>query len=436
MSRKARMLPSFRGETLSLPEWANRLGISAETLRARLDQLGWPLEKALTTPSAGRSPAASPPAPRGANPPRYPARPHSSGQAMVWVRVGGKRQARYLGPWNSAESREAYRRLVAEWSAAQVQAAAGQPAAAGLEVAPLVVRFLDHARTHYVKHGRITSEYGCQVQALGVLVGLYGDTPAAEFGPAGLKACQAAMVAKGWGRRSINLHTWRIKNLFAWGVAESLIPVAVHAALLRVPGLKAGKTAAPERKRKSPVLDLHLALVLAVVDPPVRAMLWLQRFTGMRPGEVCTLRPSNIDRAAGAAWLCTVAGQADKNEARRADAGRDSTYWLGPEAQAALIPLLAAAAAEDAPLFVPPRKRSRDQYTRGYYRSCVVRACKRLGIPSWHPHRLRHTRDTELRRLYGVEAAQEALGHDSPDMVAVYAERSEDRRRQIARDTG
>ncbi len=33
----------------------------------------------------------------------------------------------------------------------------------------------------------------------------------------------------------------------------------------------------------------------------------------------------------------------------------------------------------------------------------------------WHPHQLRHTAATELRRAYGVEAARIILGHASLD---------------------
>ncbi len=41
---------SFNGETLSLPDWAGRLGLTRESLRDRLDS-GWTVEKALSTPA-------------------------------------------------------------------------------------------------------------------------------------------------------------------------------------------------------------------------------------------------------------------------------------------------------------------------------------------------------------------------------------------------
>jgi integrase len=40
----------------------------------------------------------------------------------------------------------------------------------------------------------------------------------------------------------------------------------------------------------------------------------------------------------------------------------------------------------------------------------------------WHPHRLRHTKATEIRREAGLDAARAVLGHRSPVITAVYAE--------------
>ena len=42
----------------------------------------------------------------------------------------------------------------------------------------------------------------------------------------------------------------------------------------------------------------------------------------------------------------------------------------------------------------------------------------------WHPHQLRHTAATEIRREFGIEAAQVVLGHASLNVTEVYAERN------------
>ena len=51
-----------------------------------------------------------------------------------------------------------------------------------------------------------------------------------------------------------------------------------------------------------------------------------------------------------------------------------------------------------------------------------ARACKRAGVPVWHPHQLRHTYGTLMRKRHGIETARILLGHKSPAMTLVYAE--------------
>lgn len=45
----------------------------------------------------------------------------------------------------------------------------------------------------------------------------------------------------------------------------------------------------------------------------------------------------------------------------------------------------------------------------------------------WHPHQLRHTSATELRREFGAEAAQLGLGLQTLPMVEIYGERNRDK---------
>jgi site-specific recombinase XerC len=44
-------------------------------------------------------------------------------------------------------------------------------------------------------------------------------------------------------------------------------------------------------------------------------------------------------------------------------------------------------------------------------------------LPAWHPNQLRHSAATEIRRRFGLEAAQTVLGHAKADVTQVYAER-------------
>jgi site-specific recombinase XerC len=42
---------------------------------------------------------------------------------------------------------------------------------------------------------------------------------------------------------------------------------------------------------------------------------------------------------------------------------------------------------------------------------------------SWNPNQLRHSAATEIRKRFGLEAAQVTLGHAAADVTQVYAER-------------
>jgi integrase len=45
-----------------------------------------------------------------------------------------------------------------------------------------------------------------------------------------------------------------------------------------------------------------------------------------------------------------------------------------------------------------------------------------IAVPCWHPHQLRHTKATEIRREAGLDAARAVLGHRSPQITETYAE--------------
>ena len=57
-------------------------------------------------------------------------------------------------------------------------------------------------------------------------------------------------------------------------------------------------------------------------------------------------------------------------------------------------------------------------------------------MPYWSANQLRHSRATEVRRRYGLEAAQVALGHARADVTQVYAERDLALAEQIALEIG
>ena len=78
-----------------------------------------------------------------------------------------------------------------------------------------------------------------------------------------------------------------------------------------------------------------------------------------------------------------------------------------------------------------------DSYTTSAYRRSIARACRRAGIGPWHPHQLRHTSATEIRRRCGLVAAQLVLGHASAKITdAVYAARDDEEIERVVRKIG
>ena len=69
-------------------------------------------------------------------------------------------------------------------------------------------------------------------------------------------------------------------------------------------------------------------------------------------------------------------------------------------------------------------RRSRTSTTR-------APASRRL-VRHWHPNCIRHSFATEVRRQFGLEHAQVALGHSRADVTQIYAEADLNLARQVA----
>jgi integrase len=397
-----------------------------------------------------------------------------SGQARVII----NHEHIYLGKFGSPESREKYGRLIAELSTdggAVSLIASADRGQSGLTVNDLILAYWRFAKSHYVRDGKPTTTVDSIRAALRPVRELYGSTPAAEFGPKSLKAVRQQLIGAGLSRGVINKRIGQIKRAFKWAVAEEMAPPSVYHGLQAVVGLTFGRSKARETEPIKPVPDLYVAIVLPFVSPVVAAMIKVQRITGMRAGEVVIMRPCDIDTS-GDIWIY------EPSDHKGRWRGHRKQVPLGPEAQRILVPYLN----RDPQAFLfspqeseawrlehrPPyhgrqrktdiypcelkrrqtlkqarrkrrnRKRpKRDRYDTNSYRRAIEYGWKRVkkagfAVPHWHPHQLRHTRGTEVRRLFGIEAAQVALGHARADITQVYAERNLDQARQIAKVMG
>lgn len=389
--------------------------------------------------------------------PRIPSYRLHKARGLAVVTLDGKDH--YLGPYDSPESWEKYHRLIADHLANRGKPVLPPPTGEPLTIQRLCLAYSDFAETYYVKDGKPTAEVDCVTYALQRLIKLYGTTPAAEFGPKSLKLVRDEYIRDGQVRGTINNNVARIKRMFRWAVENELVPPSTHHALAAVAGLRKGRSAAKESTPVRPVDDAHITAALPFMAPAVQAMVRLQRLTGCRPGEVCQMRPCDIDRS-GDVWCFRP--QSHKTEHH----DQDRRIFIGPQAQAILKPWLdrdpeafCFSAAEmvaqqlrekHARRKVPlrygnrprtnrkrnPKRKAGRCYTRDSYRRAIERACTEAKVPAWSPNQLRHTRATELRRLHGLDAAQVVLGHTEAFVTQIYAERDFHKAEEVMRQVG
>jgi integrase len=378
---------------------------------------------------------------------RFPKYRHYKPKDLAVVRIDGRDI--YLGKYNSAESREKYKRVIAEWL---TTGTAPQPAASnvadpgGPTVNEVILAFLRHANDFYRRaDGTPTGELENLRLALRPLKNLYGGTPARDFGPKALKAVRQDMINSGLCRRTINQRIGRIRRAFQFAVENELVPASVHHGLKAVKGLGRGRSEARESKSVKPVPDAHVDAVRPFVSRQIWAIIELQRLTGMRSGEVAIMRTCDLDTS-GRLWIYTP----ERHKAEHH--GKERRISIGPKAQAVLRPWLRADLM--AYLFSPkeameeyqasrrqgrntpltpsqkarkrkakPKKEPGSRYGPRAYAHAVARACERAGVPHWHPHQLRHNAGTFLRRECDMDTARAVLGHSDMATTAIYAER-------------
>src|SRR5207244_507596 len=114
---------------------------------------------------------------------------------------------------------------------------------------------------------------------------MYAEIPTAKFGPVQFKAIRQKMIDAGNSINYIGHNLSAVKRMIAWGVENEMIPGEVHHRLQAVARLDAVRDGVKPEKEIEPVSDEHIEAILPHVGPPIRAMLMLQRCTGMRPGE-------------------------------------------------------------------------------------------------------------------------------------------------------
>ncbi len=298
---------------------------------------------------------------------------------------------------------------------------------------------LVHAERHYVKNGKATSQVHNFKSTIGPLVEMYGSTSAHSFGPKKLKEVRSAMIRKGWCRTSINQHMGRVRQVFKYAVQEEMIPAETLNRLKALSPLLPGRSDAGESEPVKPVSEADVEATMKHVPPMVADMIRVERLTGMRPGEVCSMRWDEIDTS-GDVWLYRPTSHKVQHH------GLERVIAIGPKAQAILNKYRGFG-----PVF-PGRKGA---FTAAAYRRAITRGCEiAFGMPKeqrprgkvlkelsaehledikkraeewraewcWAPNQLRHSFATELRKSESLDVVAAALGHSKITTSQVYAE--------------
>lgn len=410
-----------------------------------------------------------------------------TGQARV--RIDGRDL--YLGEFGSPQSREQYNDLIADWLARQ------DTSRVSLTVDDLCILFLEHAEQYYRhKDGTPTGEAGNMRHALRFLIKVHGRCRVREFGPIKLKEVRQAMITAGMCRTNINRTIHRIKRAFSWGVENEVVPAAIYQALVAVKALRSGRTEARESAPIKPVNEGTVNDTLPHLSRVVADMVRLQLLCGMRPGEVCALRPCDVTLGTKGVWTYRPAQHKTEHH------GKERRIFIGPAGQKILGPYLDrdieancfspaeveaernSAKKQNRRSPMTPSQAARkpkgrfvkDRYTKDSYNRAVQRGCEQaFGMPPelrdvsravarmqevtesereklrvrlnaeaaewrrkycWSPNQLRHSRATAIREKYGIEAAQTVLGHSDPRVTEIYAERGFAMAANIMREIG
>jgi integrase len=364
------------------------------------------------------------------NPPRYCLH-KATGRAVVYL--DGK--AHYLGPHGSAESKAAYKALIAEWSG-RLESANSTSAVA--PAAPTIAEALSQYKGHCERYYQ-SREIDNLREALRTVRELYGKSLLSSFGPLQLRAVRDRWIGKGLARHTINARMKRIRRFFRWCVSFELVDAKILERLDSVEPLMPGR-GGRETIPKKPVLWETVEATLPHLPAMVRDMVLFGWHTGSRPSEICALTTGMIDQS-GDVWIATLDRHknAHRDQSREVPIGRAAqaiiSTWLLPDRP-------------DEPIFSPlrvddrqPKRKGKRRpgrvYSRSAFAQVIRRACNRAGIdPAWSPNALRHSFATRLRDAAGLEVASIALGHRRPDTTLIYSSAAKGRMLDAIKEVG
>lgn len=306
-----------------------------------------------------------------------------------------------------------------------------------------------NAERVFVKDGEPTGHMSNVHYGMEALKEKYGPRPLSSVDYPKIVALVKSMVKGKEGQtlsiKTVNGRLGCIKAAFKWARGQDWVTAVQLNDVCSVPSLRPRRSEARDSKAVRPVDDVVIEETRQHLPPTVRDMIDVQLLAHMRPGEVCIMRPCDIE-ITGDVWVYRP--ESHKTEHK----GKLRQIPLGPKAQKIIKPRLSGRLTTDY-LFSPSEAQAERgckgrtgynvRYDNQSYRKAIRYACKAARkvkgqekFPIWAPNQLRHSAGTKTRASEGYAASVDLLGHSAPSTTAIYAEWSLERAKELARKVG
>ena len=338
---------------------------------------------------------------------------HHKQRDLAFVRLDGKQ--RMLGRYGAPESRQKYDRLIAIWiengrklpddwehklgllsanhalrekTNRKPQTTPTDDVPVQTTVGEVIAHYIPYAREYY----EANRTYEQILQLCKLLRRVHERTAVTEFGPKELHELRNAWVIGGWGRKHTNDMAARLIAIFRWAAEKSAsrdsplcVPISVWHTLKTMRGLpkarplftyegtvvvdENGVPIIPEEGKVPPPIDEEtVARTIQHMAEVPADMVRFQQATGCRPGEVCDIRPCDVDRSRSEVWIY----RPPKHKTRHTESDDGRVVAIGKQAQLILTPYLDRG--EDQPCFSPRESQQRTLEARSKNRK-TPRSC-------------------------------------------------------------
>lgn len=382
-----------------------------------------------------------------------------SGRA--YVKLDGVRH--YLGKWNSKEAKAAYRAFIKQWEVTGA-APSDSRSAESIEVAEIAADYTEKSIGIYKPNpvtGEPSSELGVARLAMGAWIAEFGELPVLRFGPVCFQRLRAVWVNQKLAPETVSHYVRHIRRALKHAVALEKLPASVVTAIACVEPLKQAEHKHEPQPAPKLVIDETIKATIKHLPPMLADAVMLLRESGMRPCELCLMRPCDIDRSQRE-W------EYKPQTHKTAHKGKVRIVQLGPACQRILKKYFATTAAEDY-IFSPaivmeqrrqakaaarvtplscgnrrgsnvkrkPKRTPGKRYTTQALTRAIKNACEDNQIETWTAKALRKAHITEAVIAVSLQAASAAANHSSVKVTERnYSLAQRELAKQVARKIG